>query len=82
MKRRLLKMMVANKRLSPGERMATRVGYMGAGFLIAAQWTVEPIFYIIGFTCVLVQTAQKKQWNLAVLQLNGLFAWLKHFFTW
>ena len=35
-------MMVANKKLSPGERMATRVGYMGAGFLIAAQWTVEP----------------------------------------
>lgn len=74
-------MMVANKRLSPGERMATRIGYMGAGFLIAAQWTVEPTLYILGFACILVQTAQKKQWNLAVLQLNGLIAWLKHFFT-
>lgn len=81
MKRRLLKMMVANRSLSPAERLATRIGYMGAGFLIAAQWTVEPTLYILGFACVLVQTAQKKQWNLAVLQLNGLFAWLKHFFT-
>jgi hypothetical protein len=82
MKRKILKMMVANKKLSAVEKMSTRIGYMGAGFLIAAQWTVEPVFYIIGFACVLVQTAQKKQWNLAVLQLNGLFAWLKHFFTW
>ena len=82
MKRRLLKIMVANRHLSPAERLATRIGYMCAGFLIAAQWTVEPTLYILGFACVLVQTAQKKQWNLAVLQLNGLFAWLKHFFTW
>ena len=82
MKRRLLKIMVANRHLSPAERLATRIGYMGAGFLIAAQWTVEPTLYILGFACVLVQTAQKKQWNLAVLQLNGLFAWFKHFFTW
>jgi len=82
MKRRLLKIMVANRHLSPAERLATRIGYMGAGFLIAAQWTVEPTLYILGFACVLVQTAQKKQWNLAVLQLNGLFAWLKHFFIW
>ena len=52
---------------------------MGAGFLVAAQWTIEPALYIIGFSYVLVQVAQRKQWNLVALNINGLVAWIKHF---
>ena len=52
---------------------------MGAGFLIAAQWTLEPRLYILGFICVMIQTASRKQWNLVTLNLNGLIAWTKHF---
>ena len=52
---------------------------MGAGFLIAAQWKLEPRLYILGFICVMVQTASRKQWNLVALNLNGLIAWTKHF---
>tara|TARA_R100001460_G_scaffold14763_5_gene32938 strand:+ start:283 stop:447 length:165 start_codon:yes stop_codon:yes gene_type:complete len=52
---------------------------MGAGFLLAAHWTIEPIFYILGFCCVLVQVASRKQWNLVVLNINGLIAWTTHF---
>jgi hypothetical protein len=37
------------RKLKPSERIATRIGYMGAGFLIAAQWTLEPVLYILGF---------------------------------
>jgi hypothetical protein len=34
------KILVERRRqLKPLERMATRIGYMGAGFLVAAQWT-------------------------------------------
>jgi hypothetical protein len=51
---------------------------MGAGFLIAAQWTIEPMLYIFGFTCVLIQVIVRKQWNLVALNVNGLIAWLKH----
>ena len=61
--------------------MATRLGYMGAGFLMAGQWTVEPILFIMGFVCVLVQVTTRRQWNLVVLQLNGLIAWSIHFFN-
>ncbi len=61
--------------------MATRVGYMGAGFLIAAQWTLEPVLYILGFVCVMIQTGTRKQWNLVALNLNGLVAWIKHLIT-
>ena len=79
MNRKLLKIIATTKRLTPLEKISTRVGYMGAGFLVAAQWTLEPKLYIAGFICVMVQTAARKQWNLVALQLNGLTAWTIHF---
>ena len=51
-----MKYLVRNRRLTPLERLGTRIGYLGAGLLIAAQWTVEPPLYIAGFICVLIQT--------------------------
>ena len=74
-----LRSMVRTRQLTPAERMASRIGYMGAGFLMAGQWTVEPILFMIGFCCVLIQVFSRKQWNLVVLQLNGLVAWTIHF---
>tara|TARA_R100001510_G_C7551654_1_gene135216 strand:+ start:353 stop:523 length:171 start_codon:yes stop_codon:yes gene_type:complete len=51
---------------------------MGAGFVIAGQWTIEPIFFIIGFICVIIQVSSRKQWNLVALNVNGLIAWIMH----
>lgn len=76
--RQVLRLMVRDRRLTPLERLSSRVGYMGVGFLVTAQWTVAPPFYIIGFLCVMFQTAVRKQWNLVLLQLNGLIAWTIH----
>tara|TARA_R100000541_G_scaffold44822_1_gene51865 strand:+ start:538 stop:786 length:249 start_codon:yes stop_codon:yes gene_type:complete len=73
-----LKTLVRERRITPKERLAARIGYMGAGLLIAAQWTVEPSLYIAGFICVLIQTTVRKQWNLVALQINGLVAWIAH----
>ena len=78
LKNKLLRSLVRQKRLSPWKRLATRSGYMGSGFLIAAQWTIEPRLYIVGFIMVMVQTASRKQWNLVALNMNGLIAWIKH----
>ena len=77
-KTKVLRAMVSRKRLTPAQRMASRIGYMGAGFVIAGQWTIEPIFFIIGFICVIVQTSSRKQWNLVALNVNGLIAWIIH----
>ena len=77
-KRNWLKNLVRDRRLTPKERLSSRIGYMGAGFLIAAQWSIEPMLYIFGFTCVLIQVIVRKQWNLVALNVNGLIAWLKH----
>ncbi len=78
-RRRILEFLVRGRRLTPSERLASRIGYMGAGFLVAAQWTIEPMLYIAGFCCVLVQVASRKQWKLGALNINGLVAWINHF---
>ena len=76
-----LRLLVRERKLSPIERISSRVGYMGAGFIMAGHWTVEPILFMIGFCCVLFQVAVRRQWNLVVLQINGLIAWAIHFFN-
>jgi hypothetical protein len=80
-KQKVLKFLVRSRRLTPGEKLASRIGYFGAGFLVAAQWTIEPMLYIAGFCCVLIQVASRKQWNLVALNINGLVAWIKHLLT-
>tara|TARA_R100000697_G_scaffold4953_1_gene10169 strand:+ start:20 stop:274 length:255 start_codon:yes stop_codon:yes gene_type:complete len=77
-KRRLLELLVRTRRLTPTEKLASRIGYFGAGCLLSAHWTLEPKLYIAGFCCVLIQVASRKQWNLVVLNINGLVAWTKH----
>ena len=76
---KLLRWWVRDRKLTPVERLSSRVGYMGVAFLISGQWTVEPILFMIGFCCVLFQVTVRKQWNLVILQLNGLVAWTMHF---
>ena len=71
--------LVRDRRLTPLERLSTRMGYMGTGFLICGQWTLEPILFMIGFICVIIQVSVRRQWNLVLLQLNGLVAWTIHF---
>lgn len=77
-RRTFLRFLSYRRKLTSWEKFASRIGYMGAGFLIAAQWTVEPKLYILGFICVMIQTASRKQWNLVILNINGLTAWLRH----
>lgn len=79
LKYRLIKFLRYTNKLTAYQKVASRIGYMGAGFLIAAQWTIEPVLYIMGFICVMVQTSSRKQWNLVALNFNGLIAWITHF---
>jgi len=76
---KILRSMVRERKLRPIERISSRIGYMGAGLLMAGQHTLEPLLFIVGFICVIFQVSVRKQWNLVVLQLNGLIAWTIHF---
>jgi hypothetical protein len=78
-KRKLLRFLAYTNKLTSYQKFASRVGYMGAAFLMAGQWTLEPILFIIGFICVIIQVSSRKQWNLVALNLNGLIAWINHF---
>tara|TARA_R100000935_G_scaffold57650_2_gene92099 strand:+ start:403 stop:648 length:246 start_codon:yes stop_codon:yes gene_type:complete len=75
---KLLKLLAYTNKLTSYQKVASRIGYFGAGFLIAGQWTLDPRLFIIGFVCVMIQTSSRKQWNLVVLNLNGLIAWITH----
>ena len=77
-KRKLLKILAYTNKLTSYQKVASRIGYFGAAFLIAGQWTLDPKLFIIGFICVMIQTSSRKQWNLVVLNLNGLIAWITH----
>ena len=79
MVKRIIEIFRYTNKLTSYQKFASRVGYMGAGVLIAAQWTIDPRFYIAGFICVIVQVASRKQWNLVALNFNGLIAWINHF---
>jgi hypothetical protein len=74
----IIKFLRYTNRLTAWQKVASRIGYMGTGFVIAGQWTIEPIFFIIGFICVIIQVSSRKQWNLVALNFNGLIAWTKH----
>jgi hypothetical protein len=81
LKYKILKILAYTNKLTSYQKFASRVGYMGSGFLIAAQWTIEPYLYVIGFCFVIVQTSSRKQWNLVALNINGLIAWITHLIT-
>ena len=53
-RRKLLRLLVYTNKLTSYQKFASRVGYAGAAFLMAGQWTLEPILFIIGFICVIV----------------------------
>tara|TARA_R110002072_G_scaffold151163_1_gene300324 strand:+ start:407 stop:670 length:264 start_codon:yes stop_codon:yes gene_type:complete len=78
-KEKILKLLAYTNKLTSYQKVASRIGYMGAGFLIAGQWTLHPGLFIMGFICVVIQTSSRKQWNLVVLNINGLIAWTVHF---
>ena len=81
LKYKILKILAYTNKLTSYQKIASRVGYMGSGFLIAAQWTIDPYLYVIGFCFVIVQTSSRKQWNLVALNINGLIAWITHLLT-
>ncbi len=72
-------MKVKTLKIFGNEKIPVRIGYMGAGMILAAHWTLEPLLFICGFSCVLVQVAYRKQWNLVALNINGLIAWIIHY---
>jgi len=79
-KKSILKSLVKERRLTPLERLSNRLGYMGTGFFITAPHLLPQssgmIVYIFAGLLSLPQVFVAKQWNLVLVNLNVIFAYL------
>jgi hypothetical protein len=75
----ILRSLVKERRLTPLERIANRLGYMGTGFFITAPHllpqTQGVVFYIFAGLLSLPQVFVAKQWNLVLVNLNVMIAY-------
>lgn len=74
---RLLRLMVHERRLTPLERIANRLGYMGSAFIMISPYLLRyngigAYTYFIGAILSLPQVWVAKQWNLVVINFNLL----------
>jgi len=81
---KLLKKYVKRKKLTPVERIANRLGYMGTGFFITAPHLLPHvqgvvIYFLAGLFCT-PQVWVAKQWNLVLVNINVMIAYAILFF--
>jgi len=73
--RTFLKALVKQKRLTPAERMANRLGYMGTSFIMMSPYllnydNIGGYTYVIGGLLSMPQVFMAKQWNLVLVNIN------------
>lgn len=85
LKRRLLESMVVERKLTPVERMANRLGYMGSAFIMISPYlltydNIGAYTYLVGAILSVPQTITLKAWNIFIINLNllvgyGIYIW-------
>jgi hypothetical protein len=79
LKRKWLKSLVRRKRLTPIERLSSRLGYMGTAFMMMSPHILPDqmgmITYIIAGVISIPQVFVAKQWNLVAVNLNVAIAY-------
>ena len=86
--RSILRSMVKERKLSPVERIANRVGYMGTSFIMMSPYLLQygdigGITYVIGGLLSMPQVFIAKQWNLVAVNMNvtiGYLIYLMNFY--
>ena len=75
----LLRSLVKERRLTPLERLANRLGYMGTGFFVTAPHLLPQdsgmVVYILAGLLSLPQVLVAKQWNLVIVNFNLLIGY-------
>lgn len=76
---KFLKRFVADKKLTPLERMGNRLGYMGTAFIMMSPYLlpygIGAYTYLAGALFSLPQVWIAKQWNLVTVNLNLLIGY-------
>ncbi len=83
---KFLKSLVKDRKLSAKERLANRLGYMGAAFIMISPYLIPYgkigiVTYVIGGILALPQVWLAKQWNLVVVNLNVVIGYLIYYYN-
>ena len=83
---KFLKSLVKDRILSAKERLANRLGYMGAAFIMISPYLIPYgkigiVTYVIGGILALPQVWLAKQWNLVVVNLNVVIGYLIYYYN-
>lgn len=82
---RFLRYLVLQRKLSPVEKIANRLGYMGTGFIMSSPYllpydNIGAYTYITGALLSIPQVFIAKQWNLVIVNLNLLVGYGAYLF--
>jgi hypothetical protein len=85
-KRKLLKSLVKQRRLTPLERISNRLGYMGTAFIMMSPYllnygSIGGTTYVIGGVLSIPQVFIAKQWNLVAVNLNVTIGYLIYLYN-
>ena len=80
-KKKFLRYLVKNRRLSPKERLANRLGYLGTGFIMISPYllsygNIGAVTYVIGGILCIPQVWVAKQWNLVAININVIVGYI------
>tara|TARA_B100001057_G_scaffold491670_1_gene582412 strand:+ start:342 stop:614 length:273 start_codon:yes stop_codon:yes gene_type:complete len=80
-KKQWLKSLVKERRLTPAERLSSRLGYMGSAFIMLSPYLLSygnlgAFTYIIGGLLLTPQVWIAKQWNLVIININLVIGYL------
>lgn len=83
---RVLRYLVKQRKLSPVERLANRLGYMGTGFIMSSPYLLQydnigAYTYIAGALLSIPQVFIAKQWNLVFVNINLLIGYGAYLFN-
>ena len=83
---KFLKSLVKDRKLSAKERLANRLGYMGAAFIMISPYLIPYgkigiVTYVIGGILALPQVWLAKQWNLVVVNLTVVIGYLIYYYN-
>jgi hypothetical protein len=80
-----LKDLVKERKLTPKERLAGRLGYMGASFIMISPYllpdSIGAVTYVFGGLLSLPQVFVAKQWNLVIVNINVTLGYLIYLYN-
>ena len=85
LKKKWLQSLVRQKKLTPVERLSSRLGYMGTSFMMMSPHLLPDkigmVTYVIAGIISIPQVFVAKQWNLVAVNLNVAIAYIILYLT-